>query len=398
MASLSNYPNVRPSLFLDFANSGMVDPRLAFTRATTATRVNARGLMETVAANVPRINYDAFTGECLGILNEVSRTNSAIYSGNALDASWLFVGGSRSGGQLSTFGNNSAVKFTGPSSGAPYKNAIATSTSVCCSIAVKQSGARASATFLLRNGTTGINFNGGVLNFATGVISGLGWSVKPGPEGFFIVSYVQTSGISIGDTLTFYYGEISAAPANFEIITDWMQIEGGAFPTSYIPTAASAVTRAAENLVIAGANFLDIFNQAQGTMYVEGVQDGNYGGWFAGVSSGTASDRTGVYMSGSQVRGVAFVGAAVQANLSVNVPDVGQIRKAAFALQKDNFAMSVNGGAAVTSGQGTMPIVTQMTIGNAPWGATESFCGHIKRIAYYPARLSNAQLQSLTAL
>jgi hypothetical protein len=51
---------------------------LDVVRATTATRVNANGLIETVGANVPRIDYTG--GGCPSILVEPLRTNSILNS------------------------------------------------------------------------------------------------------------------------------------------------------------------------------------------------------------------------------------------------------------------------------------------------------------------------------
>jgi hypothetical protein len=51
---------------------------LDVTRATSATRVNANGLIETVASNVPRIDYTG--GGCPSILVEPQRTNSILNS------------------------------------------------------------------------------------------------------------------------------------------------------------------------------------------------------------------------------------------------------------------------------------------------------------------------------
>ena len=44
------------------------------------------------------------------------------------------------------------------------------------------------------------------------------------------------------------------------------QLEQGAFPTSYIPTSGSTVTRAADNAKITGTNFTDFYNQTEGTI------------------------------------------------------------------------------------------------------------------------------------
>ena len=63
----NNLPTVRPTLLLDFANSKSVDPRITFTRASTATRCNDKGLIETVVSGAPRIDYDPVTLACKGL-------------------------------------------------------------------------------------------------------------------------------------------------------------------------------------------------------------------------------------------------------------------------------------------------------------------------------------------
>ena len=61
MALTNDYPTIRPSLLLDFARSRALDPRITFTRATIATRVNEDGLVETVGSGVPRFDFDPVT-------------------------------------------------------------------------------------------------------------------------------------------------------------------------------------------------------------------------------------------------------------------------------------------------------------------------------------------------
>ena len=51
---------------------------MTVTRATTATRVNSAGLIETVASNVPRLDYS--NGTCPSILVEPQRTNLVLNS------------------------------------------------------------------------------------------------------------------------------------------------------------------------------------------------------------------------------------------------------------------------------------------------------------------------------
>lgn len=82
MTAIANMPDLRPSLLMDFANSGRVDPRLQCTRASAATCYGPDGKLRTVAANVPRIDYDPLTRKCLGLLVEDARTNLSRTTGS----------------------------------------------------------------------------------------------------------------------------------------------------------------------------------------------------------------------------------------------------------------------------------------------------------------------------
>jgi hypothetical protein len=65
------------------------DGQLTFGRASTATRVNASGLIETVASNVPRLDYLGST--CPKLQLEPSRTNLALHSSAINNAAWVKV-------------------------------------------------------------------------------------------------------------------------------------------------------------------------------------------------------------------------------------------------------------------------------------------------------------------
>jgi len=51
MSISQNFPSTRPSLNLNFARSKKLDPRITFTRSSSATRTNAQGLIEVVGTN-----------------------------------------------------------------------------------------------------------------------------------------------------------------------------------------------------------------------------------------------------------------------------------------------------------------------------------------------------------
>ena len=83
------YPTARPSLDLDFANTRCLDPRITFSRASTATFVGADGLIQTAATNVARFDHDPVTRESLGLLVEEARTNLITYSEQLNNTGWF---------------------------------------------------------------------------------------------------------------------------------------------------------------------------------------------------------------------------------------------------------------------------------------------------------------------
>jgi hypothetical protein len=68
--------------------------------------------------------------------------------------------------------------------------------------------------------------------------------------------------------------------------------------------------------------------------------------------------------------------------------------KLAGAYKLDDFAASINGGAAVTDTAGTIPTVDQMRIGAGQGGNT--MCGHIASVRYFKKRLPDAKLVTIT--
>lgn len=69
-----------PALGLNFMVPGVLDPRITFTRASTATYFNSAGVMQTAAINAPRWDYDPATLTLRGLLLEDARTNLLLNS------------------------------------------------------------------------------------------------------------------------------------------------------------------------------------------------------------------------------------------------------------------------------------------------------------------------------
>jgi hypothetical protein len=176
------------------------------------------------------------------------------------------------------------------------------------------------------------------------------------------------------------------------------QLEQGAFATSVIPTTTTALTRAAD---VASVNTLSPwYNAAEGTLFAEyslpvinsaTAQNAIF------ISDNTSSNRNTIRTSGpsSNNAGVVFSGGVIQSGLTSAIAVVNVTQKIASAYKVNDFAYSDKGGAVQTDTSGTIPTVTQMQLGNGL--LADYLNGYLRRITYYPTRLSNAQLQAITA-
>jgi hypothetical protein len=68
------------TLDLSFLSGPPLDPRLTFSRASTATYFDSSGTMQTATTNAPRFDYDPVTHALRGLLIEEQRTNSLLNS------------------------------------------------------------------------------------------------------------------------------------------------------------------------------------------------------------------------------------------------------------------------------------------------------------------------------
>lgn len=100
--------------------------------------------------------------------------------------------------------------------------------------------------------------------------------------------------------------------------------------------------------------------------------------------------------NGNGDRVLVISGGVSQVNLNSINYTANQLLVRAFGYRQDSVATSVNGAAAAVDTSALIPTVNQLNIGYAPYFGLSRLNGHIRRIAHYPKRLSNAELQALT--
>ena len=361
----------------------------AYTPTTTQPITNYIPVLQTALANVPRIDHDPVTGECKGLLIEEQRTNLFTYSefGSGLVGPVGLI-------TLSTMfgptGLVNAARFShnGATDSFVYKGAAQASVTNTVSVYVKMDDGLA-PNIVEGQGSHPSNDFAIVVAGNTAPVSS--YQIQHVGNSVYRVSASAVAGVTnLGNNgIVKYQGN---SPRKFTT-TAW-QLEAGSFPTSYIKTEASQVTRAADSAQMTGANFSSWWNPSSGTSFAEfstlhaaGVDTKTKGVFGVGPRL--------LYLNGDNTVGMTNGVTPLQQG---TVSLAGVASKAASSYSTSANAVSFNGLAAVnnTAGLGTINSATSAFIG-FDGGSVTVLNGCIKRITYYPKRLTDAQLQALTA-
>jgi len=406
-----------PSFALDFVNgTNALDPRVTFTRASSATYFDSAGVLQSAANDVPRFDYNPSTLAAQGLLIEEARTNSirnstmqgaAAGTPGTLPTNW------------STFtpltGLTREIVGTGTESGITYIDVRVSGTPSAAGVFLinfesntqnvasnGQSWSGSTYCKLQAGSLTGISslvLRTSALDAAQVEVSNTSQTFTPTTAALstqrISANHTNTSA-STAYEIVYLRVSLSGAAIDITLRIGLPQLELGAFATSVIPTTTTALTRSAD---VASVNTLSPwYNASEGTIYTE----------FSAYNTSTSRVLAQLDDTGFNNRIFAFVQAnnGIQTNVVVGGSSVAQlfpagtytspaIGKISQSYAVNNFASCFNGGAVSTDTSGAIPTVTQMRIGFDGGSAYSN--GHLRRIAYYNTRLPNAQLQALTA-
>lgn len=409
------------SLNLDFT-SGVLDPRITFTRASTGTRFNSSGVLESIAINGPRFDYNPVTLAPKGLLIEEQRTNLLLQSASFDTAVWTKSSSTITVDAVtSPIGSVDADKVIETATTTTHsinQVAASTQTSFCCSVYVKAAERRRMFLRLDDSGSSNTRA------YTFDVISGTITSGTDGTTGTLTSSAPFIIPVGNGWFRCGFTGVFSVAPTSVRLqvflATDaggtnyagdgssglfvWgTQLEAGAFATSYIPTAASQVTRAADIATMTGTNFSSWYNQSEGTLFAEAsFMSASAVQSFIAQAASDSSNYLAMYRDSSTQYLTARVrsGGVDQAFMypTSTVIAANTVYKQTLAYKQNDFATASNGANAVTDTSGTVPNgMTVLGIGAATYTSTVQLNGHILRIAYYNRRLTNAELTAITS-
>lgn len=364
--------------------SGVLPPGLTYTNSsTTRTYWDAAGTRQAAAANVPV--FETLGGVFQGMRWEMeARTNLATNSEGAA-ATWTVSNVTDAGTPIAgfsaslQFGDNSVDR-------AAYKTLTTTAITYTVSAFVEMDDGSAPRV----GGQADPNIDmtirvGGVVAAVVGAsrITGNIYRVYGTATA---AAAATTSGVRKFPT---------NSAKGFRVIG--IQVEAAASASSYIPTAAAAVTRQPDVLT---ASSISWYRQDEGTVLFECIpstpattQRGMYL-----FSDGTDNERMGGYRASGLTGGYLVVdGGVTQADVST-LSSMAQsaVSRHAFAYKVNDFAGSVNGGAPVADAAGTLPTITGLKLGQGNTAGTQAFMGYARRFQYFPTRLPNAQIQGMS--
>lgn len=291
---------------------------LTYTRASLATRRNSFGRFESLANNVPQLNYPS-VGSCPFWWLEPQRTNLVLYSNNYLDASW-------SNSNLTVTSNDDGFGASRLlSSGTNIKRmlrAISLTAGDVCTVSIVAKNKV--------NGTTN-KFNFG--NFATGyttVITTDNWATYT-----FTFTAATTTSYTVGiiefDTTT-----------NFDIQVFNIQAEIGSYATSPIITTGAIVTRVAAGLNKSG--IASLIGQTEGTMYLEfNYNSAAPSTRLIGISESSLANRIILVVSANKVQVIARYNNTTFANITSSATLINGKNKIAIAYISGSIALFING-------------------------------------------------------
>lgn len=379
--SLTTVISSSGSLSVRFLVDALGAGDFAFYGAQLERHSSARTYLPTTSAPVygPAFEHDPVTGVCLGLSRWEQRTNYILHGGDMTNAAWINFDGA-------TFASDATLP--------PIVGAIVTRVNFFAapgsqryqSITIPAGTATASCWIrsVTGSGLARIAHYDGVSTFSPNL---------PVSEAWQRVSYTVANN---GSASTISICNASDAVARSVLVTGF-QFEIGSSPSPYIPTTTAPVVRSADVCDITGSDFAGFYNQSEGTVVATtntvppGASEAKVvfsldnGGYSQRIQSLFYSDRVQAYVADT----------TEQASMNY-VTAISSEMAQGLAWKINDYALSVNGGAILADASATVPIVSKLNFGADAAGAG-IINGCIARLTYWPKRLSNQKIKSLTA-
>ena len=425
-ASLVVTPNgyKASKLYSIIPSNGTGDMTFART-GDTATRVNSSGLIETVLANKPRLDY--FDGTCPKLLLEPQRTNLILQSQDISSASWskstnpptIVTNVSVAPDGTTTADSIQSIDTTGFKS-VKQTNSVSANSTFTYSFFVKKETSRTNYGGIgisLSGGTTKYVFvvfdetNGTQINLSNSTLTP---TLKTEIFGNYYRFSITTTDNGSNTTITSeIYATLSINGTSYAVgvgsaRTIWgMQLEVGAYATSYIPTTTASVTRNADSCVKTGISSL--IGQTEGTIFAEEYYDasinnsGGYDDTIVSTTDGTTNNVIAIFhygLGGGSSNKILFfirVSNVTQTAIFSNVLPTGTY-KMALAYKANDVVAYLNGVQVGIDNIATIPTTSVVQLVDPISTNLATKTVKTSKIALWKTRLTNQELATLTTL
>jgi hypothetical protein len=412
------YQTDLPSFQRDFASLKTLDhgtgPAITFTRASGATYFDADGVLQTAANDAPRFDHDPVTGASRGLLIEEARTNLLVRSAEFDDAAWTKADASVSANNSLAPDNTTTAdlltsSITGGSNTCYVDRGVFVSASTDYTFSVFLKAATSATTTVnfyrdipYAESLAEITWGSPPTMTTYGAIL-VGSSLTVLSDGWVRVSLTVNSATATGLVCRVYVLDQGVSNSTSDSVLLWgAQLEAGAFPTSYIPTTTAAATRAADSAIVTPIS--SFYNQSEGTLFAES----SFTSSVPSSSTAVIIDNNHSYTDMEHMQlwryfddGYLYASLLDNNTVVAQVDNgaaatAGTVYKLIMAAANNNFAASFNGSSAAVDTSCTMPNVSHLRLGATSALMNSHLNGHIRKVAYWPKRLTNTLLEQLT--
>jgi hypothetical protein len=406
--------------------NSIVGPTVSNTRGSSATYVDSDGLIKSAGNNVLRIDHHPVTGQRLGALVEINRTNLTRYSGDlvnntgwagsllssvsgtGLDSNPSYQISEWDGTGVHSFanpGSNSSTAATSVTSGTVYTASIflkKNSSVDWVQLTIGQTGFGTTlyANFNLSNGTVG--------NFA-GTPTGLPPTIEQYSNDWYRCSITATATVTTTSTLNLIIAFTNntdtttripsyAGSSTNTVLASMAQFEASRLATSYIRSVSSSVSRAADVPTLS----VSAFNQPEGVVVIEYTPKTISQVATIFVLSGGSLQIRIAKASSTYTVGTQWVGRTTSTGtiIASSVGSALSTSKIAYGYTTSGSILAVNGTIIGTSSTTlSTGSVAGIRLGVGVTAAESTDCiGHVRSFRYYKTRVSTEKIRALSEL